>query len=320
MADLTSLSRAFEVPWDIEVGHVTTREQLAARFGGSVYSGGIVPSSTSPNVFLFSDPSQGRKYGYDFDGPGSDGLTYYYTGKGSQGDHELTDGNASVLRHVDAGRSLRLFEADGTVPGSNTKFQRYVGEFSVDSSEPYRFEAAADRNGATRAVVVFKLVAVGPHGMSAGTAPSAADVPTSLLVPREVNSTFFYETAARAPSKSDKVENGLVEAYSKWLGGSPERLMRWAIRIEGESGRLLTDIFDTETNVLYEAKGSSGRSWIRLAVGQLLDYRRNIPMENLTTAVLLPSEPSVDLKNYLKDLGIGLAFRQTTGSFRTEGL
>lgn len=301
--------------WDLPIGFRTTREELASRFGGSVYSGGIVPAVRSQTIFLFYDPDEGSKYGYNFDGPGPDGLSYYYTGKGSVGDHVLTDANGSVINHAQAGRKLRLFEADGVVTGSSTKIQRYIGEFIVDMGEPYRFEPAIDRSGATRAVVVFKLLAVGPHGMDGPIAPGPTDIPTSLLVAREVNSTYFYETAAREQSKADKVENSLVEDFARWLGGPPDRLKRWAIKLDGEPGRLLTDVFDTETNVLYEAKGSAGRSWVRLAVGQLLDYRRNIPVDGIETSVLLPAEPSRDLRSYLKSVNIGLTYREPTGDF-----
>jgi hypothetical protein len=37
------------------------------RFGGAKY-GGIEPSGSSPNVFLYSDPSRGKAYGYTYDG------------------------------------------------------------------------------------------------------------------------------------------------------------------------------------------------------------------------------------------------------------
>src|SRR3954468_24906560 len=112
-------------PWDLPVGTLRTREELAGRFGGSPYSGGIVPSKTSPNIFLFTDPAEGSQYGYTFDGPSADGSAFYYTGKGTTGDQRLDEANGSVLSHVGAQRSLRLFEAVGLVPGSATKIHKY---------------------------------------------------------------------------------------------------------------------------------------------------------------------------------------------------
>lgn len=57
-------------PWNTQLNSLTTRADLVEQYGGSRYSGGIVPALASNNVFLFSDPSEGVKYGYNFDGPG----------------------------------------------------------------------------------------------------------------------------------------------------------------------------------------------------------------------------------------------------------
>ncbi|MDI6767130.1 MAG: hypothetical protein QME52_09940 [Bacteroidota bacterium] len=58
-------------------------------------------------------------------------------------------------------------------------------------------------------------------------------------------------------------------------------------------------------DLLIEAKSSSHRSQLRLAVGQLLDYRRALPRRAATDlAVLLPNKPSRDSLSFLADVGI----------------
>src|SRR5690606_26308402 len=82
------------------------------------------------------------------------------TGEGQVGDQDpAAKGNGAILRHIEEGRSLRLFEVAGSNRGGG-KPQRYVGEFVIDSDDPYRFEDAPDREGRLRKVVVFRLLAV----------------------------------------------------------------------------------------------------------------------------------------------------------------
>jgi hypothetical protein len=188
--------------WDTSVGDVSTREELAAKYGGSTYSGGIVPSRSTDNIFVFSDPVEGRRYGYDFDGPSEDGAVFYYTGQGGVGDHSISAGNLAVLEHREGNRALRLFTVAGVVPGSKTKLQRYVGEFRVDERSPYRREFSADTTGAVRSVVVFRLLPVGrtlPDVMNdqAIVAVSPGRVPLVRLVPQEVDSSFFTRRQAQ---------------------------------------------------------------------------------------------------------------------------
>ena len=61
------------------------------------------------------------------------------------------------------------------------------------------------------------------------------------------------------------------------------------------------DLFDETSRVLYEAKGTSHRMSIRLAIGQLFDYRRFEDKEP-GLAILIPGRPNdeiVDLCNAL---------------------
>lgn len=58
-------------------------------------------------------------------------------------------------------------------------------------------------------------------------------------------------------------------------------------------------------DLLLEVKNSSHRSQLRLAVGQLLDYRRGLRRRAVTDlAVLLPEKPSRDSMSFLSDVGI----------------
>ena len=57
-----------EIPsWTLEAGAVLSRRDRRLQYGGAPY-GGIEQSAQSLNVFIYSDPSAGAAYGYNYDG------------------------------------------------------------------------------------------------------------------------------------------------------------------------------------------------------------------------------------------------------------
>lgn len=76
----------------------------------------------------------------------------------------------------------------------------------------------------------------------------------------------------------------------------------------------MTDGFDEAQNRLIEAKASVSRQDIRMAIGQLLDYRRHLnPRPSLT--LLLPERPSEDLVVLLRGLKIEVVVESRKGRF-----
>jgi hypothetical protein len=67
-----------------------------------------------------------------------------------------------------------------------------------------------------------------------------------------------------------------------------------------------------EKNVLIEAKSTYRRESMRMAIGQLLDYRRYEETEP-ELAVLLPSLPIRDIRDLLASLDIALIWPHGSG-------
>ncbi|XVV01323.1 EVE domain-containing protein [Actinosynnema sp. CA-248983] len=115
------------------------------------------------------------------------------------------------------------------------------------------------------------------------------------------------ETEARVPAQQKKVsfaEAQLVQAYHEFLG---RELRCLSARLP--SGELLVcDAFDPDERLIIEAKATTGRFDIRLAIGQLLDYRHHIDRD-AGIAVLLPDEPSDSVADLLRSQGIKLIYR-----------
>lgn len=309
-------------PLRLEPGDFITRGDLAIEYGGS-RQGGIVASRDTNMVFLFTDPRHGEQFGYLYDGFESDGSAYYYTGAGQRGDQVTTHANSPLARATERGSRILVFVADGFVAGTSTKRQCFVGEFVLDPHDPYEHMPAHSADGGeTRTVLVFRLLPIGeiPHALieMAGYVQRRARDVFALEVPPEINSTLFFETAGIAGKVSVRRESDLVASF---MANQTDRdFKRWAINLPGERTRLLTDVYDSHDRILYEAKALASRADLRMAVGQLYDYRRHIDVEDLRCSVLLPDRPSADLRDLLIDAGLGLVFKEhDTFNFELSG-
>jgi hypothetical protein len=107
-------------------------------------------------------------------------------------------------------------------------------------------------------------------------------------------------------------ESILVDEYVEWMG---EGIHFGHRPLRGV--RLIVDLFDLTHWQLLEAKVSTSRETIRMAIGQLRDYKRyyNRPP---SLAVLLPSRPSADCVKLLTDNRIAVIWKNLTGSFSTK--
>ena len=72
----------------------------------------------------------------------------------------------------------------------------------------------------------------------------------------------------------------------------------------GEAKPIFSDLYVEATGLLVEVEGSVERGAIRMALGQLLDYRRFV--EKATCAIVRPERPRQDLVALIQSAGVGL--------------
>jgi hypothetical protein len=296
--------------WYLKPGETIERVKLHEEFGGRT-QGGISPSSKTPNVFVFTDPAAGEQYGY-IDEWREDGC-FHYTAEGQRGDQQMKSGNRSILEHDPEGRALRLFTgARGTV--------RYEGEFALDAKEPwYTTEASEIGLKETRSVIVFRMR---PKDVPAKPSRSKLDAvaaePGVTQVPVEEQWTEkAFVNPTREPFEVERREQKLVKDYMTYLQLQGHDVCRLKIVATGEAKPLFTDLYDVTTGTLIEAKGSVRRESIRMAVGQLADYRRHIGNGLKELVVLLPSEPRPDLADLLDSQDITVIWPDGKSGFAT---
>ena len=134
--------------------------------------------------------------------------------------------------------------------------------------------------------------------------------------------TYFSSTSSRIvdineknknPSKAKRSkkeiiihqnEDKLVQRYKKYLKKNHQiDLKKYQFDISGENSTLETDGWIDESKTLIEAKyfkkGESPRQKIRMAIGQLHDYKRHAKPKPKRLAILLPRCPVNDLVKLL---------------------
>jgi hypothetical protein len=197
----------------------------------------------------------------------------------------MKSGNAAILDHVEEERALRVFMgARGVVT--------YEDEFVLDSEEPYyETDAPETNNGPLRKVIVFRLR---PKTIEPRPIHSKLDAALNGTVTEVPIEQQWTEKVFIAPSheerEAERREQKLVKAFEAHLKKRGHTVCRLKIVPPGEANPIFCDLRDITTNSLVEAKGSVTRNAIRMAVGQLADYRRFLEQEP-HAAVLLPEQP-----------------------------
>jgi 5-methylcytosine-specific restriction protein A len=269
-------------------------------------------------VFVYSDPTEAVKHGYNFDGWARDRDIYLYTGDGKVGNQGWTTGNLAIKDHQIDGRALRLFKATGRELKPGGKIHYYVGEFVVDPEQPFVTETAPDANKDLRSVFVFRLKPVGDVSRRPGDEAATSDVSAaseSEMVSVEQAVADEYPVAPTSGGTAKRRETDLTTRYRAWLEAQGHEVKRWRVRLPGELRSLYTDIYDVTSEELYEAKGSVKRNDIRMAIGQLLDYRHNIDAVIPNLAVLLPERPAEGLLSLLSELGMSCVYATGSDTF-----
>ena len=286
--------------WSIIPGETLVRRDLHKEYGGGWF-GGIEPSAKSPNVLLFTSSTAGAQFGYAFDGWHSDG-TFHYTGEGQSGDQVMKEGNRAVRDHLKDGRALRLFEKRGN---SVT----YVGEFELPDESYVLLDEAPDVSKlGVRSVFVFRLRPTMPTWQ--GDLPKAPEGEFATSIPIELTNTDEYvlQRQSLEPVAALRQEAALVARYVAWV----EKELQSSVQrqsIPTAAGHLMyTDAFVVKTRALIEAKASSSREHIRMALGQVLDYARYVPHSSL--AILTPTRPSGEMIQLLVAHGVGAIWEQ----------
>lgn len=128
------------------------------------------------------------------------------------------------------------------------------------------------------------------------SAPQVSDIEVDLPA----------DSASRVASR---VEFELQADFGRWLEaqGTPPALLPLPV----ESGMVQPDLYVPDRDWLVEAKKSSDRQYVRMAIGQVLDYCHLAASAGIDAepVILLPQRPTNDLVGLIHSLGITLIHR-----------
>jgi hypothetical protein len=141
------------------------------------------------------------------------------------------------------------------------------------------------------------LTPVAARVTRSGLAPAMEDVPVE-----DRHTERFMQASSGGPREAERAEAALVHRYQAHLAAMGVAVSRKRYRA-GQARPMFCDLWVEERHALIEAKSSDARESLRMAIGQLYDYRRfHQPPVNL--AVLLPVQPGPDGLSLLQSAGI----------------
>lgn len=145
-------------------------------------------------------------------------------------------------------------------------------------------------------------------------APPPPDSPTPAAsdAPVDGGGASEYESSPSNGGTRTRTEADLVQGYADHMTSAGHEVTGRHYRVPAESRVLRADLLVRDLNTLVEAKAAVSRTAIRLAIGQLYDYRR---FEDTAPdlAVLLPEPPTSDMLQLLDDLNIGCVWPSGSG-------
>jgi hypothetical protein len=148
----------------------------------------------------------------------------------------------------------------------------------------------------------------------ASPAPDQATRPTVESRPIEDSRTETFDAAPTSGGIRTRREAILVRRYADWMEERGFSVERQQYSVEGEARPLVCDVFLPELSLLVEAKAHDNRNSMRLAIGQLMDYRRFVDKPRL--AILLPHEPAPDHRDLLRSVDVAWIWPDRRGRFR----
>lgn len=232
-------------------------------------------------------------------------LLALYVEQGAQPEEDALDTAEARIRAV-AGRE----RSTGVIAAKLRSIEALDPTSDGDAPTDDAARAAWDRFGgdADALRAAMEQIAEGPAVDLDATAANA------LVQKTTVESALItqYRTRGTVGTVAERREQRLVAQYQTHLEAMHHEVSAHTYLVLGYPLPLRCDLFDDSDSTLVEAKGIVSREAVRMAIGQLLDYRRFEP-GSPKLAVLLPWRPSTDLLDLIHSAGASAVWKGPAG-------
>jgi hypothetical protein len=302
------------ITFPYKVGDTFKRNELHEIVSGSFRQG--MTSCLNDNAFLlFHDKQSGVEFGYDkWEGLQVDG-SFAYTGQGIKGNQKLIRGNSALIKAHESGKPIHLIE-------SNKGICEYLGEYAL--GDPYfEIKNALDISNNEREVFVFKLIPVSKLNFRINSISKNLVLTGKKSEWNAPNDSEIFSKGKVALDRNIlRIEHGLQKRFGEFLLTKGQTVQKYQFKFENTKGQLEPDFWVNSMKLVVEAKASSAREYVRIGIGQVLDYANlsKINGTNFKPGLLLPNKPSHDLCKLIYTLGILLIIESESGFEFYEGL
>lgn len=286
-------------------GESFKRAEMHKIVGGS-FRHGMTSCSNGSEFLLFHDKKKSKKYGYDiWEGLQADG-SFHYSGQGIEGDQSLTKSNLALVKADLKRLPIHLIESiDGTC--------FYLGKFILGSPKYIEQLAPDKKKSNLRKIFLFNLIPI----------ESSFDLDLKDHEKLEVHGRTLnwqppeFSTIVRAPifrseAEIHRFEFELQSEFGSYLINKGHDVCNYEFFFSGLKGSLKPDFWIPCLSLVVEAKPSHAREYVRLGIGQVLDYANLSRIRGffMNPALLLPSRPAEDLVELIKNLNITLIYKK----------
>lgn len=312
---VNSYSSDSKSEWILLRGQTILRKKLHQVYGG-IRQGGISPSNSSRNVFIFSDDAANKEHGYERD-YWLDDMTFIYCGDGQKGNQALSNRNGTILNHVSQGRKLRLFSP---VSGLVT----YLGELVIDNENPYTLKEGVGRDGMPRTVVMFKLKRVigNKSNLKPGESEKrelsfGAEYQYADENPRDIQISEPFTSDPNLLDRALQLHSITQNTVANWVAGegidpiSPDTTTcDFDIAWESIHGRIVCEVKSlSEQNEIHQ---------FRIGLGQILEYAHK---SSAIPVLMFSRRPNnTDLIQVAQNAGVRVLWPEILGKYNPNDL
>jgi hypothetical protein len=305
------MSTSIEFPYSS--GDQFKRADMHQLVGGS-FRHGMTKCNNGRDYLLFHDAKNSKKFGYDkWEGLQADG-SFHYSGQGTVGNQSMTRANLGLVKANEEGIPIHLIESTGGVC-------TYLGQYIL--GEPaFTIEKAPDVRGEQeREVFVFNLIPISNcDDLDLSSYKSLQVEGFSRPWIRSDFETINLIGQVKSKTQIERTEIKLQAEFGEYLLANGHEVFSHTFHLSGRKGGLKPDFWIPCLGLVVEAKPSSSREFVRMAIGQVLDYANLSSLEGhpMTPAILLPNRPISDLSGLIGNLGITLIFKNQSNQFEFQ--